>query len=840
MRIAPGTRALTRLVWRELRHRSRRSLLVIALVGLPVAALTVGAVSVASSTANQDGRRNLMGAADALVVLRGSDVRATDVVRDLPAGSRALQVRERGAVLPGVRGSDVFVELTDLPIDDPLSAGMTRLLRGRAPVGPGEVAATTNVLRDLGLHVGERLVSNRLGVRALITAQIVDPTDVARARVIAGAPLRAQDGPVTHTRLLVSLPGGGAASGVDELRGAGREVTGAADCCSLAIGSDARSAARLAVLAIGAIALLMVGLVVMAAFAIGARRQLRTIGLLRAAAGADDRHIRRLATLQGVLCGGAGVIAGFAVGFAAVAVLGDSLANPVSGAVTVPLVQLAAIAAMATAATTVGAWLPGRTAARMPALAALAGGGALRPVGRALPARGLATSALGIALMTAALNAGNGGVGGVGAVLIAVGFVLCAPALVAVLEPLTARAGATTRLAAREIARQRARTGPLVAAILAVASLALLGATVLRAEQGRSGNPNDAGIGRDQVLLATPAASAAGDEPAIVPAQLLERVRALLPTASEAQLGFYERPASDGAATGAQVRLPQRYDPVPIEDPGQRSDVAIGGSRLLGVLGAGAGRTALDRGEAVVLRPGLIEDGRIAIRIPQPGGQARVARVPASRVRVAAPERQLFVSAVISPRAAARIGLYATVADVVVRAPRALTAGQRRAVRAEAIAADRTASPQAGVQIRVAGTPQPNTTSAQIAQLLVIAAVLILVVVAAGLALSAAEGRSDDTMLVALGADPATRRRIRATQAAMLVGLGAALAVPAGLIPAAVIVLNGDVFDGEPLHYAVPWPAIALVLLALPAAAAAGAWLLTRPGRWSPTASWAD
>ncbi|HEV7807007.1 MAG TPA: FtsX-like permease family protein [Solirubrobacteraceae bacterium] len=838
MTIAPGTRALTRLAWRELRRRSRRSLLVIALVGLPVAALTVGAVSVASSTASQDGRRSLMGGADALVVLRGTAVGAADVVRDLPAGSRALEVRERYADVPGVRGSDVGVELTDLPIDDPLTAGMTKLLHGRAPVGPGEVAATTNVLRDLGLRVGEQLVSNRLGVRARVTAQIVDPTDIARYRVVAGAPLGQHEGADSETRLLVSLPDGAAST--DELRGPGREVIGAAGCCPLGIGNDGRSLGRQAILAISAIALLMVGLVVAAAFAIGARRQLRTIGLLQAAAGADDRHVRRLALLQGALCGGAGVIGGFAAGFAVVAVLGESLADPVTGAVTVPLAVLAAIAAMATAATTVGAWLPGRTAARMPALAALAGRGALRPVARTLPLRGLATSALGTVLMTVALNADNNGVSVVGAVMIALGFVLCAPALVAVLEPLTARAGATTRLAARDIARQRARTGPLVAAILAVASLALLGATVMRAEQARSGNPNDAGIGRDQVLLSVSAASAARGEPVAVPARVRERVRALLPSASEAQLGFDQRPASDGAAIGAHVRVPHRDGTVASEYRGPHSDVALGGPRLLEALGAGAGLTALERGAAVVLRHGLIENGQIAIRLAGPRGEARELRVPASQVRVARPERQLFVSAVLSPKAAARIGLRTTATDVVMRTPRALTADERRATRAEAIAADRTPPAHAGVQIRVAGTPRPSTTSASLARLMVIAGVLILAVVAAGLALSVAEGRSDDTMLVALGAAPATRRRLRATQAAMLVGLGGALAVPAGLIPAAVIILNGNDVRGDPLRYAVPWPTIALVLLALPAAAAAGAWLLTRPGRWSPAASWAD
>jgi ABC-type antimicrobial peptide transport system permease subunit len=118
--------------------------------------------------------------------------------------------------------------------------------------------------------------------------------------------------------------------------------------------------------------------------------------------------------------------------------------------------------------------------------------------------------------------------------------------------------------------------------------------------------------------------------------------------------------------------------------------------------------------------------------------------------------------------------------------------------------------------------------------LLAIAALLTLAVVASGLALSAAEGKADDTMLVALGADPTARRRFRATQAGLLVATAGLLAIPAGLIPAAVIIHNDDA-----MLFAVPWTAGAIVLIALPAAAG-GAWLLTRPARWSPPATLTD
>jgi hypothetical protein len=119
--------------------------------------------------------------------------------------------------------------------------------------------------------------------------------------------------------------------------------------------------------------------------------------------------------------------------------------------------------------------------------------------------------------------------------------------------------------------------------------------------------------------------------------------------------------------------------------------------------------------------------------------------------------------------------------------------------------------------------------------LLVIAGLLTLAVVATGLALSAAEAKADDTMLVALGADPATRRGMRATQAGLLVASAGLLALPAGLIPATVIIL-----ESHEMRFAIPLTAAAVVLIALPTTAAAGAWLLTRPARWSPPPTWAD
>jgi putative ABC transport system permease protein len=824
MTIAPATRALARLAWRELRRGRGRSLLVIALVAMPVAALVVAAVLNASNAGSPEEQRPLvMGGADVVVQFARDDLANGDIVnavlRRLPPGSRTVSVRERVALVPA-RDRDAIVDVTDLPLDDPLATGKIKLLRGHSPVGAAQVAASPTALRDLGLRLGDTLVSRRLGLRARIAAEVIDPDDLHRPVIISGAPLPAATSRIA--RLLVDLPPGSAASAVARLRGPGREIKTALNCCP-----DERPALREVTLAVSGLALFVVGLVVAAAFAISARRQLRTIGLLSAAAGADERHIRRLALLQGTLCGGAGVIAGFTVGLAIVKLFFephiDDLAGRVTGGVTLAPVELGLIAAMAIAATAAGAWRPGRTAARIPVLAALGGRRPLRAVPATVPVRALATSAIGTVLLAVGLNGGGPrGLTLIGAVLIVLGFVLCAPALVAVLERLASRAPGITRLAARDIARQRARTGPLVAAILAVASLAVLGSTLIGAIELSNGGFG--GIRGDEVMLTASGVTGAPREQADVPAQLRARVRSLLPRSTEAPIGSYERHGADGLAERAGVS-------------GRHGDVglfglAIGGPRLLDFLGADAARAAFDRGEVVALADDLVEDGHVQIEIPQTRGPARQVRVAASHVRADRP----ITPFVISTQAASRLGFAPTTTDLVFRTPDALTSAQEHALQALALSHDRGSSRQADTEIRFAGnSPSQGIPRGVDEALLAIAALLTLAVVASGLALSAAEGKADDTMLVALGADPTARRRFRATQAGLLVATAGLLAIPAGLIPAAVIIHNDDA-----MLFAVPWTAATIVLIALPAAAAAGAWLLTRPARWSPPATWTD
>ena len=103
---------------------------------------------------------------------------------------------------------------------------------------------------------------------------------------------------------------------------------------------------------------------------------------------------------------------------------------------------------------------------------------------------------------------------------------------------------------------------------------------------------------------------------------------------------------------------------------------------------------------------------------------------------------------------------------------------------------------------------------------LAIVVLIALVVLAMSLALSAAETRDERDVLVSLGARPATMRGVASWKAATLAFTGAALAIPTGFIPVAVVYLAA-VRPGEHARLAFPWSTTLELLMIAPVIAAA-------------------
>ncbi|HEU0171525.1 MAG TPA: hypothetical protein VFR26_08745, partial [Acidimicrobiales bacterium] len=113
---------------------------------------------------------------------------------------------------------------------------------------------------------------------------------------------------------------------------------------------------------------------------------------------------------------------------------------------------------------------------------------------------------------------------------------------------------------------------------------------------------------------------------------------------------------------------------------------------------------------------------------------------------------------------------------------------------------------------------ETGPTAAQLELILAGAALVFAVlVVGATLALAAAESREERDVLTVTGVAPGMLARAAAARAWLLAVIGAAMAVPVGLLPVAVLVAADD----GVMRFVVPWRAVGLVGLALPAIAAA-------------------
>ena len=127
-----------RLARREVRRRPGRTLLVALLVGLPVAGmvLAVTLIRTDAETPLEEWTRSY-GQAEAAGFVADLDPAV------LPADARLVEVRSTYARVKSTDGIRTDAELTDLPLADPVAAGIHHLVAGRARGPAGEVALST-------------------------------------------------------------------------------------------------------------------------------------------------------------------------------------------------------------------------------------------------------------------------------------------------------------------------------------------------------------------------------------------------------------------------------------------------------------------------------------------------------------------------------------------------------------------------------------------------------------------------------------------------------------------------------------------------------------------------
>ena len=867
-------RFAARLARREVRRRPGRTVLVAGLVAVPVLAMTFAyAVANTEADTRQERFERVAGQADFYGQSFGGDV--AEVEAELPAGSRSVTMQALGS--PLTVSEDVatpYVEFHIVPFADPLADGIFEIRDGRAPAAFGEVLLHPDVARDLGVGVGDSFELDRPSGTWTVVG-IGRASDDFNRRLVAVSEFpdeRIAPGAATTT-LLVDLPDTFNADQFSALSRVGFESTSVSFAPDLLIQIDLapgwfqyepyRDPVSTETLAwgwvVGALALAAVGVIIAAAFASSARRQLTTIGQL-AANGAPERLVKGTLAFQGAWTGLIGSIVGIAIALMALPLVRSLVERLVArrlGPWDIDPIALAVIAVTGVAAATIAATIPARSAARIPVLAALAGRRPLGAVPRRLIPIGLASFAAGIGLLvlvTVATTTGDGSgddsiyaaAAVIGGLLVLGGMCCASPIAVDLIGRVGARLRGSWRLAARSVARSRTRSAGVLTAIAVTGTAAIAITTAVGSVA--FGDENDIPtIPRDTVVLTairydyTPPNGAADDSTStagiedytspvvtVVPLDddVVTRVTRVVPDAAirPRRVVLPDWPADQGEALPASIL---------VADETTRE--------LLGLSGRDA--DAFDR--AGVLDTSAWYDGSDIGSTPQEYQVTVPTASGAVTLDVVRPQDRFASRAgewgwVITEELAAEFGLEVVDAGLVLRAPTELTRNQRDALgdiqnglwesqNTGAFVEPGDVPPGAAVDDFIAVEQRVNYESTPVtfpralldAIALSAALLLTLMVVAIGLSLAATESRDERDVLLAVGATPRTMRGVAATKATVLSVGAAVLAIPTGFLPVAAVLTTAP-DDGR---IAFPWLTALGLLIVIPMVAGVAALL---------------
>jgi putative ABC transport system permease protein len=810
----PAVRALLRLARRDAwRHRGRSVLITLTLT-LPVAGLAAAVSLVHALSVPLSAKATwAMGRADALAQVDTSRQHTPAAVhqalaKDLPPGSTTVVFGTGTSRITGPDGLLRTTLVSDLAYADPLAAGMVTQHSGRPPRTAGEADVTPALAGAAHLRLGSRVTVNDVGETVVTVVGIADtpsqldlqqlwlpsgslsPTFGGATALVRLAPgtdptawaAKAQDlSPTTRASLL--HPVHPQESGLASQQSFGLEVL------------------------VSGLALLEAVLMAGAAFGVGARRSQRDLALL-AATGGDAAQVRGVVLAGAVVLGAVAGIVGTAGGVAIAAALlpeARNLSNHAYVGVHPHPYELLFAFLLGIITALLSAWLPARGAARAPIVASLSG---RRGVVRTSPARvglAVATAALGTLCCAWAGRTHDLGSRQFDAILFfaavaELGFAGCAPSLVGLAGRLGDRLPFTARLSLRDIARNRSRTGPAVAAIMATLSgVVAMGVYVASEHANRVANftpmlpPNMAALESSQSPL---------------PSSLVGAVSAALHATSVtgfgdgqgSRSGYVEQTKSDGSA--------------------YNSALMVGGRGLLKALGIPGATAALAAGKAVVINGRPLDEGRVRVMVMSSGNQDGVAHEVAA-VEAKVGNYDMLGAAVVSTATARSLGVSTTTPYLLWTTPHKPSTDEIAAANAAVLA-----SPD-GQSLGLISTEIPLDDAKLLLVPLALLAISTLVtfgVTTISTALSAAESRGDLATLSAVGASQAVRRRLAMGQAGVLALLGGVLGIAAGLVPmAAVIAVRPDVLD-----FTVPWQVIALALVGVPLVAGGGAGLFTR------------
>jgi putative ABC transport system permease protein len=799
------------------RREWRQQTLVLALIVVALAATVIGA-AVATNTPPAAGAG--FGTAQEMATLPGGPHLA-DQIAVLQQHVGPVDVIENQTVaIPG------SINVYDLRAQDPHGAfgqPMLSLVSGHYPAGPGQVAVTQGLATTFNLRIGD--LWHQDGQVRRVTGIVQNPQSLLDEFALVAPGQVSRPSQVT---VLFTAPRGNNPASIGSLS---HDVVTRQDAAA----SNPLNPETI-VLGLVTVGMLLIALVAVGGFTVLAQRRLRSLGML-GALGATDRNIRLVVRVNGVLVGVVGALAGAVLGLAvwlAYRPRLESSAHHLIGVFQLPWIVIGPAMALAVVATYFAASRPARTITRIPTVAALSG--------RPAPPKQVHRSALpGVILfvIAAALlsysGKSNGNGGGalelvLGIVLLIVAIILLAPFCLVILARFGRRAPIAVRLALRDLARYRARSGSALSAISLGVFIAAL-VCVLTAQ--RYGNILDyAGpnLASNQIIVNTPnGGPAGGGGPGNGPGGSGPSGTASTPQAQAAVAQDIAR----ALGSSTVIELDQAGASLQHAAAGRSwsGPVYVATPKLLAAFGIKASEVNPDA-DILTMRPGLsgLPQMQLLYGNDQGGGghgpqdvgsnsypcpKGQCVANPVIQEVGALPSGTSAPNTVITEHAIHTLGLHASPSGWLIQAPHPPTAAQITDARRTAGAA--------GMTIE---TKSSTPSSAEILDYATaFGIVLALGILAMTIGLIRSETASDLRTLAATGASSFTRRELTAATAFALALGGAVLGTVAAYV-AAIGYAWDNPLDGLSELSSVPARQLLFILVGMPVIAAVVGWLL--------------
>jgi putative ABC transport system permease protein len=835
----PARRAVIRWAWRLLRREWRQQLLILALITVAVAATFVGS-AVATNTPPPAGAG--FGTATDMAAFPSLSPHVTAEIAALTHRfGRVDVIRNQTFSVPG------SVTTYSLRAQNPNGAfgqPMLSLVSGHYPSGTRQVALTSGVASELHLKVGDTWRAG--GSARRVVGIVADPQNLLDEFALV-AP--GQVSAPTLVTVLFDAPDVNPHS-------LGPNVvsrTSAANTNEINPVTISLAAATLG--------MLLIALVGVGGFTVLAQRRLRSIGML-GAQGATNANVGLVVSANGFATGVVGAVAGFVLGLAAWLAYrprAEASAHHVIGAFQLPWLVIFVSMALAVLAAYLAAVRPALAIARVPIVAALAGRPpAPRQARRWAGPTGvgllvLAFFLIGLASEQATSTAAETGNKStlflaliVGLIVLCVGVVLVAPTSLALLASAARRAPIVVRLALRDLARYRARSGAALGAVSLSVLIAVIICVIAAARFGNAVDYVGPNLAPDQLVvypaaghaqLAGPPGTRHGTQPPINPNGPLPGASVLLHTGTgfiPTQVTGTQLAAMAAGVRGIAASLGSRHI-VRLETTDsslQRAAygrnwygaVYVATPQLLRAYGITAAQVSPDA-DILTVRPGLsgltgmrFQYGAYKSGTPGPGSPCPPGSClanPKIQEVSALPSGTSAPNTVITEHAVRQFHLTATTAGWLIQAPASLTAGQ--------ISAAQHAAAAAGLTVE---TRDSIPTSAEILDVATVFGMLLaLGILAMSVGLLRSETASELRTLTATGAGSTARRAISAATAGALALTGAIVGIVAGYI-AAIGFFRTNQLDTLSSLTSIPVANLLLILVGMPLVAVIGGWLL--------------